>query len=76
MSVKSIYTKAIDQVIDGTLKKEELCELFIDHLKIVEDRNKELTKTIDDYKDKYYTLLHWLNSVHDQHELIFNKNKE
>jgi hypothetical protein len=63
MSVKSIYIKAIDQVIDGTLKKEELCEIILSHLKIIEDRNKELIKINDDYKDKYYNLLQFAYRV-------------
>lgn len=74
MALKDIYTNAIQKVIDGTLKKEELWEVFEDHLRIEKDRNAELAQKCAEYEKRYKHLLEQVNSAHKEHERLFGKN--
>lgn len=73
MALKDIYTNAIQKVIDGTLKKEELWEVFEDHLRIEKDRNEELVQKCAEYEKRYKHLLEQVNSAHKEHEKIFGR---
>lgn len=74
MALKDIYTNVIQNVIDGILKKEELWEVFEEHLRIEKDRNEELVKRCAEYENRYMHLLKQVNSAHKEHEKLFGKN--
>ena len=74
MALKDIYTNAIQKVIEGTLKKEELWEVFEEHLKIEKDRNEELVQKCAEYEKRYKHLLEQVNTAHKEHEKLFGKN--
>ena len=74
MALKDIYTNAIQKVIEGTLKKEELWEVFEEHLKIEKDRNEELIQKCAEYEKRYKHLLEQVNTAHKNHEKLFGKN--
>lgn len=73
MALKDIYMDAIQKVIDGTMKKEDLWEVFEDQLKSQKDINDKLTKKCDEYKKRYVHLLEQVNTAHNEHEKLFGK---
>ena len=73
MSIKEIYTNAIQKVIDGSLTKEELVSVFEEHITIHVERNADLIKQRDEYERRYKHLLEQVNSAHKEHEKMFGK---
>ncbi len=71
MTLKEIYTEAIQKVIDGTLKKEELWDVFEEHILFRQKENEKLAKKCDEYEAKYKHLLGQVNSAHEEHKKHF-----
>lgn len=70
MALKDIYIKAIDKVIKGELSKEELWEVFEEHLDIKTNENNRLSKALDNVNRKYKHLLVQTKEAYEEHKRV------
>ena len=70
MALKDIYTNAIDKVIKGDLTKEELWEVFKEHLDIKTNENNRLGKALDNVNRKYEHLLSQTKEAYEEHKRV------
>jgi len=71
MALKDIYINAIDKVINGKLTKEELWEVFEEHLDIKTNENNRLNKALDNVNRKYEHLLSQTKEAYEEHKRVF-----
>ena len=57
MGVREIYLKAVQSVIDGNMKPEELYELFEEHLSNKQIEYDRVSKALENVNKKYTALL-------------------
>lgn len=70
MALKDIYTNAIDKVIKGDLTKEELWEVFEEHLDIKTNENNRLSKALNNVNRKYEHLLNQTKEAYEEHKRV------
>ena len=70
MALKDIYTNAIDKVVNGDLTKEELWEIFEEHINILKHLNEKNEKEISNLNRKYEHLLKQTKEAYDEHKRV------
>lgn len=71
MSVKDKYIKGISLVVDGKMTKEELFELFEEHLTEKNNEISLLSKALEDERNKYHHLLSEVSKAASEHKKIY-----
>ena len=70
MRLKEIYLNGIEGVIKGGLSKEDLWDIFDEHLQHKEKANKKLQDALDGVQDNHKRLLKLVSDAHKEHKEI------
>ena len=70
MGLKDIYHRAMGSVIAGKMSKDDLWEIFEEHITDLKRGNKKLSDNLDNVTRKYEHLLEQVNNAHKEHKKL------
>lgn len=68
MALKEIYQRAMDSVIEGKMSKDDLWEIFDEHITDLKRSHGVLNDEFNKVTKKYEHLLEQVNEAHKKHK--------
>jgi hypothetical protein len=68
MALRDIYNRAIQDVIDGNMTKDDLWEIFSEQIEHRVNENKKLTTELEKCENKYHNLLTKVSKAYEDHK--------